>query len=182
MNKFKNISIPYVLIDKYKEFNLSETEVLTLMKIISFNEEDVDLAMLTQSMGISRSIIVNLESKGFISMKEDEKAIVVNCNNTYELIYGKTTQNTGKQRVSTVVGRENIDRINILLGRAIKPHEIEIVNVWISDNYSLEEIELAIQKSVANDVDNFKYMEAILKNSKKMSDSTFTIERNLELY
>ena len=47
----------------------------------------------------------------------------------------------------------------------------------------MENVEIAIQKSVINGVDNFNYVEKVLKNEKSNDvPSNVKIERNVDIY
>lgn len=170
---FRQVAIPKVLIDN--DFNLSDGQLLTMIRLFGQEQEFINLSNFLKQFKINRADIAQLKEMKLIDVfdKNDEIVIAINPFYSYQ-------KNTDQGEILDV---KRIDRIVFLLNRQLKTYELEMIKEWLSIGYTLSEIELAIQKSTINNVDNFKYIDTVLRNEKdKDQEIMINIQRNVDLY
>ncbi len=170
--------IPKELLVNQAALGLSNDEVVALLKILVIKDENNNLINFLNEQSISREVLTSLETKGIIKLR--------NISGRVDLEYcglSQTKQVKVEGESNILVSKEMIDRVNFLLNRSLKSHELEKIKSWLSLEYSFNEIEEAINKSVLNDADNFNYIEKVLFNNYgSRQQSRIKIERNFELY
>ncbi len=167
--------IPTVYIKKQKELNLSDAELLALIKLMAIDEESGNLLNFLNEYSISREVLSGLDQKGIISLVKSQGKLQVVLNEMQVKAESEIAQ--------VLVSSEMIDRINFLLNRQLRENELEKIKTWIELEYSMNEIESAITKSILNNVDNFNYIEKVLFNNQgSTKPKSINIERNFELY
>ncbi len=168
------ILFPIEILDKQLEYNLSDTEVLTLIKIVSIDQSKQELAEFLKKYEIDRHVLNDLSKKGLIRL--------IGVSNQIEIEYlgfNKPKVNNFQSEIN----REMIDRLTFLLNRKLQVYELEKVKGWLKLEYKINEIEEAISKAAIGGVDNFNYIEKVLFNNQNTKkQSKIKIERNFDLY
>ncbi len=170
--------IPKNLLVHQEAYGLSNDEIVALLKILVIKDENNNIINFLNEQHISREVLTNLERKEIIKLR--------NISGRVEIEYcglSETEKVQVKEESNTLVSKEMIDRINFLLNRSLKSHELEKIKSWLNLEYSFSEIEEAINKSILNDADNFNYIEKVLFNNYgSRQQNRIKIERNFELY
>jgi DNA replication protein len=182
MNKYINFSIPTILLKEQKNLNLTNEEMLFLIKLLSYNTSNVSYVGFATDFEINREMVGNLKAKDFIKIKENKEGIYIDTTPIYEHLY-----NENIQQVPVVptdgLSADVLDRISFLLNRQVKSFELDKIREWINTGHKIEDIEIAIQKSVINNVDNFNYIDTVLQNGQtKNHENDVKVERNIEFY
>ncbi len=163
--------IPLYYLENQQKLGLSADEVLTIIKI-EINEDPVnDLNQFLSNQQISIQTVKNLQTKGILTVSQSENGI------SFEVKEVKSDT-----KVSSQLNRQSIDRISFLLNRKLQMHELEKINKWLTLDYTINQIETAISKSMINDVDNINYIEKVLFNGEGKQQQNLNIERNFDLY
>lgn len=172
--------IPKDILINQEKYDLSDEELLGLIKILSIKDENDNLLAFLNLHNIKRETITNLEKKGIIQLKNKMGKIEI----VYQTPVEKSNLIPNETKTNKVmISKEMIERINFLLNRKLKSHELEKIKSWLNLEYSFQEIEEAINKSILNDADNFNYIEKVLFNNYGSKQQTrIKIERNFELY
>ncbi len=163
--------LPLIVFEQQKKLQLTDSEVVVLIKLHTLVKSDQDITSFIKNQNIDQNIIKSLEAKGLITFKRKNQSLICEIN-----------QIVNPDKTQDVLNRETIDRINFLLNRKLKMHELEKINSWLTLNYTIEQIETAITKSMINNVSEFNYIEKVLFNSDVKTKQNINIERNFDLY
>ncbi len=167
-----NLAIfPLNVFEQQKKLQLSDSEVVVLIKLHTLVKSNEDITSFIKNENIDQDVIKSLEAKGLISFVRKNQTLVCEIN-----------QVVSQDKNQDLLNREAIDRINFLLNRKLKMHELEKINSWLILDYTMEQIETAITKSMINNVSEFNYIEKVLFNSDVRTKQNINIERNFDLY
>lgn len=175
-DKYKVVNIPLGLLKNYKDFGLSESLLIDFIHLLSFSSKLIDFTKINEVKVISRQVLSELSRLELIKLQEIDSRLYIDISPSYDIIYNEKIAN------NQLLNAQSLDRFSLILNRKIKAHEIEIITEWLKNGYSSSEIELAMQKSVINNVDNMKYIEKVLFNEPEQQISSTTIERNFDLF
>ncbi len=168
--------VPLIYLQKQSELGLSDSELVAMLKLCTLSDESTEFSRFLTDVNITQEDLMALKNKQLIDI------IKVNGKLKVEM---KPVQEEVEQISETspiMLNREAVDRINFLLNRKLQMYELEKINRWLSLDYTIEQVELAISKSMINDVDNFNYIEKVLFNNEKKNQQNLNIERNFDLY
>lgn len=188
---YQVINVPKQLLKQQANLKISDAEMLVLIKLISGNNAELNFVELSKEWSISRDVLMSLSNKGLINVSEKMGQIVVDINPLFTRLNQGSTQesnlgmtNTQTSQVETeVLTSDKLDRISFLLNRRINNMELEKLKEWLNLGYTIPQIEVAIQKSTINQVDNFNYIEKVLLNSTERKEAKVSkIQRNIDLY
>lgn len=190
-NLIDNVTIPASLI-KTNELNLSNDEIICILRIKTIGENDVDLINFLEKFPMEKINVESLIAKKLIKLNEINSQIKINLLPLYESLVGHNqtpeTNNSAISENQSALTISDIDRIKFILNRNIKVHELEKLKFWIKAGYEIAEIENAIHKSLLKNIDSFNYIEAVLYNEpinkeiEQTNDSqSVVINRNWEL-
>ncbi len=172
--------IPRDILINQEKIGLTNDELVGLIKLLTIKDEEDNLLNYLNKHNINREIISSLEKKQIIELRNQNGKIEVKyiyLNSPYE------KQVEQQETNQVLINREMIDRLNFLLNRQLKSHELEKIKSWLNLEYSMQEIEEAINKSILNGADNFNYIEKVLFNNYgSKQQKNIKIERNFELY
>ncbi|WP_410514854.1 DnaD domain-containing protein [Paenibacillus sp. BR2-3] len=183
--------IPYALLKNYRKLNLSGSETLLLIHLLSFRQvegiEFPSLEELQAVTGRSTSVIAGelqkLMKDGFISIDGDNDELQGIHYERYNFsgLYGKlgaylamqakTAEQAGTGKASSVSLNSNIEDESRSMfsifekefGRPLSPMECETISNWLDqDRYPEELILLALKESVFAGKLHFRYIDRIL--------------------
>ncbi len=163
--------LPLVVFEQQKKLQLTDSEVVVLIKLHTLVKNDEDITSFIKNQNLDQNVIKSLEAKGLISFKRKNQTLICEIN-----------QVINPDKNQDLLNRDAIDRINFLLNRKLKMHELEKINSWLTLDYTIEQIETAITKSMINNVSEFNYIEKVLFNSDVKTKQNINIERNFDLY
>lgn len=151
--KISQIDYRYVLVEEYKEFGLTENELVTLLLIDNINKEKHSLItgdMLMRKMHLSSSeideCIISLMSKGFLSYEQEGEILITSLEKTYQKVISYITKKiTEEDELRKDKKTEDaMSRVLTLLQdemkRSLTPLELDIVSQWFKDNIDEEVI------------------------------------------
>ena len=168
-----------LFIKKALSLKLSLEEFLMLTYFDNDYNNYLNIDELSKNIGISSEkayeVFTNLLSKKIIDIKTEkdiEGRLIekVNLDNFYKMIV-EDEKETEKKELKTDIYAE----FETEFARPITSMEYEIINAWLSNNYSEELIVGALKEAVYNGVRNLRYIDKILyewnkKGFKTMND------------
>ena len=144
--------------------------------MLSYGTQKIEIINFTTEYSIDRELLQGLVEKNMLDIYEEEGEFFIDIVKIFESVSNTTP-------TSDILTIDAMDRISFLLNRQLKPFELESIRKWLDEGYLVENVEIAIQKSVINGVDNFNYVEKVLKNEKSNDvPSNVKIERNVDIY
>ncbi|MGJ9456787.1 DnaD domain-containing protein [Oceanobacillus sp. CF4.6] len=170
------LNIPSILLSKYKSIGLDEKEVMIILQLFRYLEDNNDFPTpydLSQYVTMNEKECANmlrkLMQKNMLSIeqKENEQHQLSEAYSLDPLWERLFTQEEEKPDEDQTVGT-----IFILFeqefGRPLSPFEIETINAWIDeDEIESSLIKAGLRESVLMGKLNFKYIDRILREWKK---------------
>lgn len=178
----KNISIPSLFFQMYKQIGVTDEEAIFISHILSFQSEGIEFPtpmMLAERTCFNENTLSmmyqRLIQKGLIELNQqtDQNGILFEKVSVYpiwERILNKLEQQTIVQEVAVTKldDRTIFTLIEQELGRLLSPIEIEKVSMWIDhDGHSPEIIKEAIKEAVLANKMSLRYIDRILFEWKK---------------
>lgn len=155
---------------KLCSLQLDDASKVALLYLFSVSDKEIELFDFINQFGVKNDVIKELTKVGLIKITQASNKFYIDLNPFFE----------SKDRCADV---QLLDKVSLLLNRQIKPLELDFLNKWICDGFSDEEIQIAVQRSILNNVDNFNYINTVLQNSSKQSSSmSVDIDRNFDVY
>jgi len=170
-----SFSIPCKLIDLYKKMDLEDNELISILKILSVTNNETSIVTLMKDTHITKEELTSLSLRGVITMEPIDSMIMVKL----EPMYLKLEKGVDSEYELSL---EKLEKVKHLLDRSLSNVELKKLKEWMNEGFTFKEIELAIQKSLINEVDNFKYIETVLVNNQKRSTNEGKITRRDDLY
>ncbi len=169
-----------LIIEKYQKLDLSETEVIILIKLnnlLNQGKKKLLAEELASSMSISVATIskklVELVNKGFISLNviDINSGEEFNLDETYKrlsyLLENDETNIKLLQKDNEL--QELVKFIESEFGKILKPIDLEVISHWINvDKFSVDKIKEAVYEVVRLKKINVKYVDVILNNKKEL--------------
>ncbi len=180
-NLIKNQTIDFnkLLLEKYYQLDLNETEVVILLKLNSLlikGTKKLLASELAKSMKISSSVIgkrlVDLVNKGYINITVND----ANCGEEFSLDETYKRLSYLLENSDNIVEEEVISNdfsmivkfIENQFGSILKPLDLEVINHWINiDKYSIDSIKEAVSEASRLKKNNVKYVDVFLSNKKE---------------
>ncbi|SFE46598.1 DNA replication protein DnaD [Lentibacillus persicus] len=168
------VQVPIQLLDKYNELGLDEKEVMVILQLLRFLQNDNDFptpndisSHLTISEKECANILRKLIQRNFLSIEQLE-------NEQNRLTERYSLNPLWKKLFSEEEERQPRDdgKIFVLFeqefGRPLSPFEIEMINTWLDeDNVQPSLIKAGLRESVLMGKLNFKYIDRILREWQK---------------
>lgn len=171
----QQIHIPTILLQKYKSLGLNETDVMVILQLFRFQQENkhfptpMELAnCLTINEQECAHVLRRLIQKGFLKITQTKREAQPLTESyclepLWEKLFIKQDQ---------PAENENEGTIFILFeqefGRPLSPFEIETINAWLDqDHIAPELIKAGLRESVLMGKLNFKYIDRILRDWQK---------------
>ncbi|MBD8070212.1 DnaD domain-containing protein [Bacillus sp. PS06] len=177
-----NISIPKLLIVKYKALGLNEDEFVLLLQVMTYIQNGNSFptpAELSKIMTLTDTncsdILRKLIQKGFLAINEelDESGILYerySLNPLWDKIIQMLLFDDMKKE-QAINQKDEEDLYSIFekeFGRPLSPFEIESLTMWLDqDHHDLAIIKAALREAVMSGKLNFRYIDRILFEWKK---------------
>lgn len=172
------IQIPTKLLSTYKSFGLNEQDVMVILQIHRFAQENNDFptpAQIAEHLTLNEeecaNILRKLIQKGLLAIEElknnqNQLSEEYSLNPLWEKIFQDNHEDMEKD------DEQDIGNTFILFeqefGRPITPFEIETINTWLDvDEIAPELIKAGLRESVLMGKLNFTYIDRILRDWKK---------------
>ncbi|MBP3461777.1 MAG: DnaD domain protein [Bacilli bacterium] len=176
MDKFINIlkdgtiSIPKILLLKYKELKLKEKDLVVLIYIINEKKETFNPEKIGRDLNLKipevLEIIENLNNADLISIvtRKSNNVIeeIIDMSSLYKKLAYLVINEEKKEKEKSNI----YDNFEKEFGRTLSPIEYELISGWL-DNYNEEIIKCALKEAVWNGVSNLRYIDKILYEWKK---------------
>ncbi len=187
--KDKPIVIPRILFSNYRKLNISDTELVIIMILLSLGDKVIyNPEEFAKTNGWKKheimEVVNSLVQKNIISFeveKIDKKAYeYLSLDLLYEKLFNLViAPNEEKKKIDTSV----FDTFETELGRTLSPMEYEQIKEWITSGNSEEMIIYALREAVLNGVSNLRYIDSILNEwRKKGYKNRADITRDRETY
>lgn len=171
----QQLVIPKHLLTNYMSLGLNETEVMTILQIHRFQNENNNFptpdelaSFLTINEKECSSILRRLIQKGFLAIEQthneqQQLSERYSLNPLWEKLFtpkSKTEENMPEGTLFILFEQE--------FGRPLSPFEIETINAWLDEDKIMPSlIKAALRESVLMGKLNFKYMDRILRDWKQ---------------
>lgn len=173
--KSGNYIIPKLLINNFRDINLSAQQTLLLIYLINndklFNPKKIS-EDLSWSLNEILEEINDLTSKGLLTID------LVKNNNIHEeyinldSLYSKLAFLIVNGKPKSVDNKNLFDSFEEEFGRTLSPMEYEIINSWKDSDFSDELIFCALKEAIFNGVSNLRYIDKILYEWRKKGYAT----------
>lgn len=180
-----SISVPYHLLRCYRQLKLNDTEVMLLIHLIGFKQQEMKdfptIEELQERMGTAPELVIKslqrLLKDGFISIDEEVNPETnvqyerYNLTGLWEKMAVFVTEEirAERQRLRQSSALTDSDQPNLFnifekeFGRPLSPMECETIAGWIDqDHYPEELILLALKEAVFAGKVHFRYVDRIL--------------------
>lgn len=180
-----SVSVPYQLLCYYRQLKLSDTDVMLLIQLMGFKQQEVKdfptIEELQQRLATSPELVITSLQKllkgNFISIDEEIDAQTgiqyerYNLSKLWEKIALLLTEQLQAERqrgpqVSPLLNLDQSDLFHMFereFGRPLSPMECETITGWIDeDHYPEPLILLALKEAVFAGKVHFRYVDRIL--------------------
>lgn len=177
-----NISIPTFLITHYKNLKLTESELVLILQIISYQNKGNDFptpeelsSRMTTSVDSCANMLRGLVQKGFISISDAYSSDGIRYEKyslqplwekliDHFLLLKKAEETTNKRESE----EDLYSCFESEFGRPLSPFECETLAMWIDDDrHDAVIIKAALKEAVISGKLNFRYIDRILFEWKK---------------
>lgn len=173
--KSGNYIIPKLLINNFRDINLSAQQTLLLIYLIN-NDKLFNPKKISEDLSWPLSEILeeinDLTSKGLLTID------LVKNNNIHEeyinldSLYSKLAFLIVNGKPKSVDNKNLFDSFEEEFGRTLSPMEYEIINSWKDSDFSDELIFCALKEAIFNGVSNLRYIDKILYEWRKKGYAT----------
>lgn len=170
--KDKPVVIPRILLNNYKKLNISDSELIIIMVLLSFgdkityNPEEFAKEINGDKHQVM-NIINNLIHKNIISLEIERVNKKANEYLSLDLLYDKLFNLIIDKKEEKEIDVSIFDTFEKELGRTLSPMEYGQIQEWITSGNSQEMITYALREAVLNGVSNLRYIDSILNDWKK---------------
>ncbi|MFJ7745953.1 DnaD domain-containing protein [Peribacillus sp. NPDC097295] len=174
------ITIPSFLLTNYKTMGLNEQEMVLLLQLQSFIEQDNPFpapSQLSDRMTLQESeclfLIQRLVQRGFVQMVVENNQEIGQEKYSLDPLYEKMMDcflKTLKKAESAEVQKAGESLYTIFeqeFGRPLSPFECETLAMWMEDDHQPDIIKAALREAVISGKLNFRYIDRILFEWKK---------------
>lgn len=175
------ISFKEVLVKNYKKIKLNETEAMIIILLYEqrkHNNEALSVKTLLPYVTLAENelskLIVNLVERGYIDLTFDNDATEkFSLEPTIERL-GEclAVENSGNQEPRALEVSQVVTLIENTFQKQVTPSEIIYVQRWVNENYTYEQIKIAVLESLKMKKTNIKYVDAILVGRNKREAAT----------
>lgn len=170
--KDKPVVIPRILLNNYKKLNISDSELIVIMVLLSFgdkityNPEEFAKEINGDKHQVM-NVINNLIHKNIISLEIERVNKKANEYLSLDLLYDKLFNLIIDKKEEKEIDISIFDTFEKELGRTLSPMEYGQIQEWITSGNSQEMITYALREAVLNGVSNLRYIDSILNDWKK---------------
>jgi DNA replication protein len=177
-----NINIPTFLITHYKNLKLTESELVLILQIISFQNKGNDFptpeelsSRMTTSVDSCANMLRGLVQKGFITISDAYSSDGIRYEKySLQPLWEKLIDHflLIQKAAETATKRESEEDLYTCFesefGRPLSPFECETLAMWIDDDrHDAVIIKAALKEAVISGKLNFRYIDRILFEWKK---------------
>lgn len=187
--KSKVISFNEVIIESYKQLGLDEADTMILIHLnnqLLNNNNLLSITNLATKVTLSEndlsSRVLLLVQKGFLELLiGDDSQETFSLDDTFEKL-GNVIDHEDMNPISRKDQiRQIINYIETTFQAVIKPNEIEIINAWIDEKYTFEEIKEATLECLRMGKPYIQYVDRKLVNSLTQAPVETVDERTFNL-
>lgn len=187
--KSKVISFNEVIIESYKQLGLDEADTMILIHLhnqLLNNNNLLSITNLATKVTLSEndlsSRVLLLVQKGFLELLiGDDSQETFSLDDTYAKL-GNVIDHEDMNPISRKDQiRQIINYIETTFQAVIKPNEIEIINAWIDEKYTFEEIKEATLECLRMGKPYIQYVDRKLVNSLTQAPVETVDERTFNL-
>lgn len=187
--KSKVISFNEVIIESYKQLGLDEADTMILIHLhnqLLNNNNLLSITNLATKVTLSEndlsSRVLLLVQKGFLELLiGDDSQETFSLDDTYAKL-GNVIDHEDMNPISRKDQiRQIINYIETTFQAVIKPNEIEIINAWIDEKYTFEEIKEATLECLRMGKPYIQYVDRKLVNSLTQTPVETVDERTFNL-
>lgn len=187
--KSKVISFNEVIIESYKQLGLDEADTMILIHLhnqLLNNNNLLSITNLATKVTLSEndlsSRVLLLVQKGFLELLiGDDSQETFSLDDTYEKL-GNVIDHEDMNPISRKDQiRQIINYIETTFQAVIKPNEVEIINAWIDEKYTFEEIKEATLECLRMGKPYIQYVDRKLVNSLTQAPVETVDERTFNL-
>lgn len=170
--KDKPVVIPRILLNNYKKLDISDSELIVIMVLLSFgdkityNPEEFAKEINGDKHQVM-NVINNLIHKNIISLEIERVNKKANEYLSLDLLYDKLFNLIIDKKEEKEIDVSIFDTFEKELGRTLSPMEYGQIQEWITSGNSQEMITYALREAVLNGVSNLRYIDSILNDWKK---------------
>ena len=187
--KSKVISFNEVLIESYKQLGLDEADTMILIHLhnqLLNNNNLLSITNLAAKVTLSENDlstrVLLLVQKGFIELLiGNDSQETFSLDDTYE----KLGNVIDREEVNPISRKDQIRQIvnyiETTFQAVIKPNEVEIINAWIDEKYTFEEIKEATLECLRMGKPYIQYVDRKLVNSLTQAPVDTVDERTFNL-
>lgn len=189
MNKDKEIealmhghlSIPVIILDKYEQVGLNETEAMMLLHIYRFGQNNVPLPTpkeLAEKMSMDENecagCLRSMIKRNLLQIDEFERdQIRQESYSLYPFFRQALTAEAPSGEGEQIEEQHLFQNIEQEFSRPLSPMEWETINVWLDqDHYSPDMIQIALKEAVMNQKFSLRYMDRMLHEWKRKGIQT----------
>lgn len=177
-----SVTVPYTLLNHYKQLGLNEEELVLLLHVYSFLEKGKEFptpneisAKMTVSPGHCADLLHKLVHRGFLAIKEGISEDGIRYEKyTIEPLWAKLAEYYLRQAKAEKRLEKEKDETDIYtvfeqeFGRPLSPMECETLALWLDDDgYEPAIIKAALKEAVISGKLSFRYIDRILIEWKK---------------
>ena len=187
--KSKVISFNEVIIESYKQLGLDEADTMILIHLhnqLLNNNNLLSITNLATKVTLSENDlstrVLLLVQKGFLELLiGDDSQETFSLDDTYEKL-GNMINHEDMNPISRKDQiRQIINYIETTFQAVIKPNEVEIINAWIDEKYTFEEIKEATLECLRMGKPYIQYVDRKLVNSLTQAPVETVDERTFNL-
>lgn len=182
------ISLNDILIQNYKRLGLDEIN-MTLLLILNFQKNNQDnflsINALSEQMTISEKDIseriLSLLQQNFIELRIDEAGEMFVLDPLIDKVAAiLAAEDQPTMRESSTLVTEIVEYCEKTYQRLLSVNDLEIVNMWVEEKYSLDEIKSAVLDSLKAKKTQLRYADAVIVNRRNNANRE-KVEVNPEL-
>lgn len=162
----KLISFNSLMIQNYHELHLDETECMILLLLHNeyLKNKQVDIDYLVKKMSISKEKI----NEYLLLLMQKEVIEYINKENiNFDNLYSMLTPYLENKEAKVDDVKVIVTYIQTTLQKPVLQNELVLIQGWLSDGFTVDEIKSAVLKALANHKTNLNYIDRILINSKQ---------------
>lgn len=184
--KARSISFNEMMIRYYVKLNLNESEAMILMHLYIQQDEESSLLcpeVIKEKMSLNEqdlsNTILKLVQKGLIDLLIDESGKETFSLNPVIEKLGDVIDGT-TEKTDEYDFKDLIAYIENAFGRVLNVNDLDLINTWFAEKYSVEEIKEAVLLSLRAKKTNIKYVDAILVNRHKEREKVEIVDDEMK--
>ncbi len=183
MTLSQTIDFRHILLEHYKKLGIKEDELVVLLIVEHLTRMGnslitADMVALKTNYKTSQidKILVNLMNKGYLAYEMADKTMRTSLEPLKKKLYAQFQADLAKDR-QNLLSAERAEILNRLYGyfekrlnRTLAPLESELINSWIDDAYTEDDIKSSLEEGIAKNKRSMKSIDKILRQGRRRSD------------